>query len=60
MTLTRLPLFAWALLVMAFMIRFAFTPLIIGSLLLELDRGFGTQFFDPTQGGSSLLWQHVF
>ena len=60
MTLARMPLFAWAVLVMAFMILFAFTPLIIGSLLLELDRGFGTQFFDPQQGGSSLLWQHLF
>jgi len=60
MTLSRIPLFAWAVLVMAFMILFAFTPLIIGSLLLELDRGFGTQFFDPQQGGSSLLWQHLF
>ncbi|HEX2152542.1 MAG TPA: cbb3-type cytochrome c oxidase subunit I [Acidimicrobiia bacterium] len=60
MTLTRIPLFAWSLLVMAFMILFAFTPLIVGSLLLELDRGFGTQFFDPQLGGSSLLWQHIF
>jgi cytochrome c oxidase subunit I+III len=60
MTLSRMPLFAWAVLVMAFMILFAFTTLIIGSLLLELDRGFGTQFFDPEQGGSSLLWQHLF
>jgi cytochrome c oxidase subunit I+III len=60
MTLTRMPLFAWALLVTAFMIVFAFTPLIVGSLLLELDRGFGTQFFDPQNGGSSLLWQHLF
>jgi cytochrome c oxidase subunit I+III len=60
MTLTRMPLFAWAVLVMAFMILFAFTPLIIGSLLLELDRGFGTQFFNVQRGGSSLLWQHLF
>ena len=60
MTLSRIPLFAWAVLVMAFMILFAFTPLIIGSLLLELDRGFGTQFFNPELGGSSLLWQHLF
>jgi cytochrome c oxidase subunit I+III len=60
MTLSRMPLFAWAVLVMAFMILFAFTPLIIGSLLLELDRGFGTQFFNPQLGGSSLLWQHLF
>jgi cytochrome c oxidase subunit I+III len=60
MTLSRTPLFAWAVLVMAFMILFGFTPLIIGSLLLELDRGFGTEFFNPERGGSSLLWQHLF
>ncbi|HWC10751.1 MAG TPA: cbb3-type cytochrome c oxidase subunit I [Acidimicrobiales bacterium] len=60
MTLSRIPMFAWALLVFSFMIIFAFTPLIIASLMLELDRGFGTQFFDPAQGGSSLLWQHLF
>lgn len=60
MTLSRMPLFAWALLVTAFMILFAFTPLIVGSALLELDRGFGTQFFNPDAGGSSLLWQHLF
>ena len=60
MTLTRMPLFAWALLVMAFMILFGFTPLIVGDLLLELDRGFGTHFFTVDRGGSSLLWQHVF
>ena len=60
MTLSRLPIFAWAILVFSFMIIFAFTPLIIGSLLLELDRGFGTEFFNPLMGGSSLLWQHLF
>ncbi len=60
MTLSRLPLFAWAILVFSFMIIFAFTPLIVGSLLLELDRGFGTEFFNPALGGSSLLWQHLF
>ena len=60
MTLSRIPLFAWALLVMAFMILFGFTPLIIGDFLLELDRGFNTAFFDVSRGGSSLLWQHLF
>jgi cytochrome c oxidase subunit I+III len=60
MTLSRMPVFAWAVLVMAGMILFAFTTLIIASLLLELDRGFGTQFFNPDRGGSSLLWQHLF
>ncbi|MBW3662810.1 MAG: cytochrome c oxidase subunit I [Actinobacteria bacterium] len=60
MTITRVPLFAWAMLITSFMILFAFTPLIIGSLLLELERGFGARFFDISRGGSSLLWQHLF
>src|SRR5688572_9637747 len=60
MSISRMPLFAWAMLVTAFMILFAFTPLIVGSLLLELDRAAGTRIFDPTAGGSSLLWQHLF
>lgn len=60
MTLSRIPLFAWAMLVTAFMILFAFTPLMVGSLLLELDRKAGMRFFDPTAGGSVLLWQHLF
>ncbi len=60
MSLTRVPLYAWAMLITGVMILFAFTPLIVGSLLLELERGFGMQFFDPDLGGSSLLWQHLF
>ena len=60
MTMSRMPIFAWAMLVMAVMILFAFTPLIVGSLLLELSRGFSFPFFDPQLGGSSLLWQHMF
>ena len=60
MSLTRIPLYAWAMLITGVMILFAFTPLIVGSLLLELERGFGMRFFDPDLGGSSLLWQHLF
>ena len=60
MTLARTPLFAWAMLVTAFMILFAFTTLIVGSLLLELSRSFDMKFFNPEAGGSSLLWQHLF
>ncbi len=60
MTLSRMPLLAWAFLVTAFMILFAFMTLLVGSLLLELDRKFGFHFFDPTAGGSPLLWQHLF
>lgn len=60
MSLNRMPLLAWAFLVMAFAILFAFMTLLIATLLLELDRKFGTHFFDPTAGGSPLLWQHLF
>src|SRR5688572_29864328 len=60
MTLSRMPLFAWAMLVTAFMLIFAFTTLLIGSLLLELDRKHGTQFFNPDAGGSPIIWQHLF
>lgn len=60
MTLARMPVLAWALLVTAFSILFAFTPLFVGSMMLEMDRHFGTQFFDPSAGGSPVLWQHLF
>ena len=60
MSLARMPLFAWAMLVTAFMILFAFTTLVVGSLLLELSRSYSMKFFDPIAGGSSLLWQHLF
>jgi cytochrome c oxidase subunit I+III len=60
MSIDRLPLFAWAMLVASFMILFAFTTLLVATLLLELDRVAGTAFFDPERGGSPLLWQHLF
>lgn len=60
MTLDRLPLLGWAFLAMAVSILFAFTPLIVSSLMLELDRKLGTRFFDPAGGGSPVLWQHLF
>ena len=60
MSLARLPLFAWAMLVTAFMIIFAFTPLIVATAMLELDRKGLTQFFNPAAGGDPLLWQHLF
>ncbi|HEU5088029.1 MAG TPA: cbb3-type cytochrome c oxidase subunit I, partial [Roseiflexaceae bacterium] len=60
MTLSRIPIFAWAMLVTGVMMVFAFTPLIVGSMLLEFDRKFGTHFYDPAAGGSALLWQHLF
>jgi cytochrome c oxidase subunit I+III len=60
MALNRMPLFAWAMLVTGAMIIFAFTPLIVGTAMLELDRKGLTAFFKPEAGGKPLLWQHIF
>jgi cytochrome c oxidase subunit I+III len=60
MSLHRMPVFAWAMLITAFMIIFAFTPLIVGTAMLEFDRKGFTHFFDPVAGGEPLLWQHLF
>ncbi len=60
MSLVRMPLFAWYVLVAAAMIVVGFPPLILGSILLEIERAFGWVFFDPTRGGDPLLWQHLF
>ncbi|MBX3470691.1 MAG: cytochrome c oxidase subunit I [Planctomycetes bacterium] len=60
MTLGRMPLFVWTMLVTGGMIIFAFTVLLTATILLELDRAAGMAFFDPERGGNSLLWQHLF
>jgi cytochrome c oxidase subunit I+III len=60
MTLSRVPLFAWALVVTAFMMIFAFTPLIVGTTLMEFDRLLGTGFYNPARGGDPMLWEHIF
>ncbi|MEZ0167403.1 cytochrome c oxidase subunit I [Microvirga sp. TS319] len=60
MSLDKLPIFAWYMLVVAVMILTGFPPLILGSLLLELERAFGMPFFQAAAGGDSILWQHLF
>ncbi|MDB5507858.1 MAG: cytochrome, partial [Hyphomicrobiales bacterium] len=60
MSLDKMPLLAWYLLVTAFMMLIGFPPLILGSILLELERAFDLPFFDPARGGDPLLWQHLF
>ncbi|WP_182083889.1 cytochrome c oxidase subunit I [Aureimonas sp. ME7] len=60
MTLARMPLFGWYILVTAAMMLVGFPPLILGSVLLEAERAFDLPFFDPTRGGDALLWQHLF
>jgi cytochrome c oxidase subunit I+III len=60
MAIHLMPLMAWYLLVTAFMMLGGFPPLILGSILLEIERAFAWPFFDPTRGGDPLLWQHLF
>jgi cytochrome c oxidase subunit I+III len=60
MSLARMPIFAWYMLVTAGMMLVGFPPLILGSILLELERAFDLPFFDPARGGDPLLWQHLF
>ncbi|MFL1462957.1 cbb3-type cytochrome c oxidase subunit I [Roseococcus sp. DSY-14] len=60
MTLGRMPVFAWAMLVFAGMVIIAFPAVIAASTLLELERAFDWPFFLPERGGDPLLWQHLF
>ena len=60
MTLDKLPIFAWAMLIFACMIIIAFPSIILSTLLLELERALGWPFFDAARGGDPMLWQHLF
>jgi len=60
MTINRVPIFVWSILSMAFMVLFAVPAVTLAAGLLELDRLFGTAFFNPGVGGNLLLYQHLF
>jgi cytochrome c oxidase subunit 1 len=61
MTLARMPLFVWAMLVTAFMILFAMPWVAVAStMILAMDRLVATHFLNPAEGGEPLLWQHLF
>jgi cytochrome c oxidase subunit I+III len=60
MTLARMPVYAWAMLVVGGMIIFAFPPVIAATALLELERAFDWPFFIAARGGDPVLWQHLF
>jgi len=60
MTLARMPLFAWAMLVVAVMIVFSMPSIALCSGMLISDRLVGTQFYNHYEHGDALLWQHLF
>ncbi len=60
MSLGKMPIFCWYILAMALMIVFGFPPLVLASILLELERAAGWVFFAVEGGGDPLLWQHLF
>lgn len=60
MTLSKMPVYAWAMLMFAVMIIFGFPSVILATALLELERAFQWPFFLADRGGSALLWQHLF
>jgi cytochrome c oxidase subunit 1 len=60
MRLDRIPLFVWGMLVTAFMVIFSMPAVTLASSFLLSDRLVGTQFYNATEGGSALLWQHLF
>src|SRR5207253_10502627 len=60
MSLRRMPLFAWAMLVTSIMIIFAMPVVMLAANLVQIDRMLATHFFNPAEGGDVLLWQHLF
>ena len=60
MTLNRMPLYVWAMLVTSFMVLFAMPSVMLASTALITDRLVGTHFYNPAEGGDALLWQHLF
>jgi cytochrome c oxidase subunit I+III len=60
MSLNRIPVYVWSILVTSFMIFFAMPTIALASTSLILDRLVSTHLFNPAEGGDPILWQHLF
>jgi cytochrome c oxidase subunit I len=60
MTLGKMPMFAWLILVMAFLVLLCVGPLTAAQIMLTIDRYLGGHFFDVQAGGSAVVWMHFF
>jgi cytochrome c oxidase subunit 1 len=60
MTLTRMPMFVWVMLINSWLIVIAIPPLTAAQIMLLIDRFLGGNFFNTQAGGSAVLWQHFF
>ena len=60
MTLFKMPVFTWMVLVVQFLLLFAVPVITVALFLLMFDRNFGANFFNPEMGADPLLWQHLF
>jgi len=60
MTLSRMPMFVWVMLIDSWLIIIALPPLSAAQIMLLIDRFLGGNFFNTQSGGSAVLWQHFF
>ena len=60
MSLSRMPLFVWTILIYSYLLVLALSSFAATLAMLLIDRNFNGTFFDPTQNGAPLLWQHLF
>jgi cytochrome c oxidase subunit 1 len=60
MTLSKMPMFVWVMLVDSWLILIALPPLSAAQIMLLMDRHLGSNFFQTQAGGSAVFWQHLF